>query len=214
MNTYLQLENVHIYLNNKTLINIDEKINSGEILTVMGRSGVGKSTLLNWITGSLPDSFQATGNIWLNGKKLTDLPTHLRNIGVLYQDPLLFSHLSVRQNIAFAMPKGNKAQRYKKIHDALEQVELTGFEHRHPDSLSGGQQARVALLRLLLSEPKAVLLDEPFSKLDSELKASVREQVFRLIRTQNLPTILVTHDHSDAEAAGGKILLLDHENKS
>jgi putative thiamine transport system ATP-binding protein len=175
----------------------------------MGPSGSGKSSLLNWLTGTLPSGFNASGEVWLNGISINDLPAHLRHIGVLYQDALLFSHLSVSGNIAFAMPKGNKKQRLEKIEHALEQVGLKGIANRHPDNLSGGQQARVALLRMLLSEPKAILLDEPFSKLDTQLRVDTRELVFNQIREYKLPAIMVTHDHSDAEAANGKLITLN-----
>ena len=180
----------------------------------MGPSGSGKSSLLNWLTGTLPHGFTATGEVWLNEQNVSHLPTHLRHIGVLYQDALLFSHLSVAGNIAFAMPKDNKQrdkrQRLEKIEHALEQVGLAGMSNRHPDNLSGGQQARVALLRTLLSEPKAILLDEPFSKLDTQLRAETQQLVFNQIRTRKLPAIMVTHDHSDAEAAEGKVINLGH----
>ena len=107
------------------------------------------------------------------------------------------------------MPKGNKKQRLEIIEHALEQVGLKGMANRHPDNLSGGQQARVALLRMLLSEPKAILLDEPFSKLDTQLRVDTRELVFSQIREHKLPAIMVTHDHSDAEAANGKLITLN-----
>jgi len=124
---------------------------------------------------------------------------------------LLFSHLTVAGNIAFAMPKGNKKQRQEKINNALEQVGLKDMGERHPDSLSGGQQARIALLRVLLSEPKAILLDEPFSKLDTQLRIDTRQLVFDQIRDHKLPAIMVTHDHSDAEATKDKVLTLAKE---
>ena len=195
MQSSLQIKNCQLYRQNERLLSLNEQVNGGEILTIMGPSGSGKSSLLNWLTGTLPSGFKATGEVWLNGKNINDLPTHLRHIGVLYQDALLFSHLSVTGNIAFAMPKGDKKQRIEKIAHALEQVRLKGMANRHPDSLSGGQQARVALLRLLLSEPKAILLDEPFSKLDTQLRVDTRELVFSQIRQHKLPAIMVTHDH-------------------
>jgi putative thiamine transport system ATP-binding protein len=176
----------------------------------LGPSGSGKSSLLNWLTGTLASSFSASGEVVLNDENVSDLPTHLRGIGVLYQDALLFSHLSVAGNIAFAMPKGSKKQRLAKIEQALTQVGLTGMGNRHPDSLSGGQQARVALLRLMLSEPKAILLDEPFSKLDTQLRVETRQLVFEQIRERQLPTIMVTHDYSDAEATAGKVIHLEN----
>ena len=208
MQSSLEIKNLQLFREDKFLLQLDEQIEGGDILTIMGPSGSGKSSLLNWMTGTLPSGLSATGEVWLHGQNISHLPAHLRHIGVLYQDALLFSHLSVAGNIAFAMPKGNKKQRFGQITDALEQVGLAGMENRHPDSLSGGQQARVALLRTLLSQPKAILLDEPFSKLDSQLRAETQQLVFSQIRQHKLPTIMVTHDHSDAEAANGKIVRL------
>lgn len=208
MQSSLEIKNLQLFREDKLLLQLDEQVEGGDILTIMGPSGSGKSSLLNWMTGTLPSGLSATGEVWLHGQNISHLPAHLRHIGILYQDALLFSHLSVAGNIAFAMPKGNKKQRFGQITDALEQVGLAGMENRHPDSLSGGQQARVALLRTLLSQPKAILLDEPFSKLDSQLRAETQQLVFRQIRQHKLPTIMVTHDHSDAEAANGKIVRL------
>ncbi|KTF09318.1 ATP-binding cassette domain-containing protein [Pseudoalteromonas sp. 10-33] len=209
MQSSLEIKNCELYRQHELLLSLNEQVKGGEILTIMGPSGSGKSSLLNWLTGTLPSGFSANGEVWLNGKSINDLPANLRHIGVLYQDALLFSHLSVSGNIAFAMPKGNKKQRLEKIENALEQIGLKGMANRHPDNLSGGQQARVALLRMLLSEPKAILLDEPFSKLDTQLRVDTRELVFSQIREHKLPAIMVTHDHSDAEAANGKMITLN-----
>ena len=217
MQSSLQIKNLQLYRKGELLLSLDEQIAGGEILTIMGPSGSGKSSFLNWLTDTLPNVFAATGEVWLNDKNVSHLPTHLRHIGVLYQDALLFSHLSVAGNIAFAMPqdnknsaeKLNKKQRREKIEQALEQVGLAGMGNRHPDNLSGGQQARVALLRTLLSAPKAILLDEPFSKLDTQLRVDTRQLVFEQIRTHKLPAIMVTHDYSDAEAANGKVIHLE-----
>ncbi|PHQ93602.1 MAG: ABC transporter ATP-binding protein [Pseudoalteromonas sp.] len=208
MQSSLHIKDCQLYRQGELLLSLNEQVNGGEILTIMGPSGSGKSSLLNWLTGCLPKDFRAQGKVWLNDQNIDNTPPHLRHIGVLYQDALLFSHLTVAGNIAFAMPKGNKKQRLEKIDHALEQVGLTGLAARHPDSLSGGQQARVALLRMLLSEPKAILLDEPFSKLDTQLRVDTRELVFSQIREHKLPTIMVTHDHSDAEATAGKVITL------
>ena len=209
MQSSLQIKNCQLYRQNELLLSLNEQVNGGEILTIMGPSGSGKSSLLNWLTGTLPSSFKANGEVWLNGQNIDNTPPHLRHIGVLYQDALLFSHLTVAGNIAFAMPKGNKKQRLEKIEHALEKVGLKDMGNRHPDNLSGGQQARVALLRMLLSEPKAILLDEPFSKLDTQLRVDTRELVFSQIRDHKLPAIMVTHDHSDADAASGKLITLN-----
>lgn len=210
MPSSLQINNLQLFRQDDLLLSLNEHIKGGEILTIMGPSGSGKSSLLNWLTGTLGSSFKAQGEIWLNGENINNTPAHLRHMGVLYQDALLFSHLTVAGNIAFAMPKGNKKQRQEKIAYALEKVGLSDMATRHPDSLSGGQQARIALLRVLLSEPKAILLDEPFSKLDTQLRMDTRQWVFDQIRDHKLPAIMVTHDLSDAEAAKGKVLTLTH----
>jgi len=204
----LQLENLTVMRDKSALLSLNETIKGGEVLTIMGPSGSGKSTLLNWLTGMLPKGFQAEGNVHLNGRDITQVASYQRHIGLLYQDALLFPHLSVADNIAFAMPKGDKKARALKISFALAEVGLAGLDNRQPDSLSGGQQARVALLRVLLSEPKAILLDEPFSKLDSQLRQETRELVFEQIRQHKLPAIMVTHDESDAIAANGKVIHL------
>lgn len=208
MQSSLHINNLQLFRQNELLLSVNEKVNGGEILTIMGPSGSGKSSLLNWLTGTLSNNFKATGDICLNGKSVNKLPAHLRHIGVLYQDALLFSHLTVAGNIAFAMPKGNKQKRIEEIEHALEKLGLKGMANRHPDTLSGGQQARVALLRMLLSKPKAILLDEPFSKLDTQLRVDTRQLVFDQIRNHKLPAIMVTHDHNDAEAAQGKVINL------
>jgi len=210
----LEIKNLELFRQEQLLLSLNEQVNGGEILTIMGPSGSGKSSLLNWLTGTLANEFYATGEVLLNNQSVSNLPAHLRHIGVLYQDALLFSHLTVAGNIEFAMPKGDKKLRKQKVEQALEQVGLAGMAERHPDNLSGGQQARVALLRMLLSEPKAILLDEPFSKLDTQLRVDTRKLVFDLIREHKLPAIMVTHDHSDAEAAQGKIITLQSQGHS
>ena len=206
--TSLKICNLQLNQQGEPLLSLNEEIKGGEILTIMGPSGSGKSTLLNWLAGMLPSDFDATGELYLNNQDITYSASHQRQLGLLYQDPLLFPHLSVEGNIAFAMPKGDKQQRQKQISEALTQVGLTGMENRNPSSLSGGQQARVALLRVLLSQPKAILLDEPFSKLDSQLRQETRQLVFEQIQRYCIPVIMVTHDQSDAIAAQGKVINL------
>ena len=139
--------------------------------------------------------------------RLDTLPAEQRGLGLLFQDPLLFPHLSVAGNLRFALPRHARHKK-SQIREALAQVGMAGFETRDPATLSGGQQARVALMRLLLSTPSAVLLDEPFSKLDTALRQEMRALVFSQLRDAGLPALLVTHDHADAEAAGGPIIEL------
>ena len=203
----LRLEQVSIALAGRELLVVDATISSGEVLTVMGPSGSGKSTLLAYIAGFLDREFTASGGVWLGERNLLSLPAEQRNIGLLFQDPLLFPHLSVGGNLRFGLPRHQKDKR-QQVTQALEQVGLAGFESRDPATLSGGQQSRVALMRLLLSKPRAVLLDEPFSKLDTALRQEMRTLVFSQLREAGLPTLLVTHDHEDANAAGGPVIEL------
>ena len=183
------------------------QLNKGEIISFMGESGAGKSSLLGYIAGFLKPPFTTSGIVRLNGKVLNDLPAHQRGVGMLFQDALLFPHLNVGDNLAFALPQGMKRdQRREKIRAALQDADMAGFEQADTASLSGGQKARITLLRALLAQPQCLLLDEPFSKLDAVLRDNIREFVFRHIREQQLPAILVTHDIADARAAGGRII--------
>ncbi len=203
----LILEKLSIRLAGRELLALDASICGGEVLTVMGPSGVGKSSLLAYIAGFLSPAFEASGLIRLDGEQLNNLPAEQRHIGLLFQDALLFPHLSVGGNLRFALPTGTQNKSLR-IREALESIGLAGFESRDPDTLSGGQRARVALQRLLLSEPRAVLLDEPFSRLDAHLRRDTRELVFARLKAAGLPAIMVTHDAEDAEAAAGPVIHL------
>jgi putative thiamine transport system ATP-binding protein len=181
----------------------------GEITTLMGPSGSGKSSILAAITGTLPDGLSATGEILLGTQNLSALPAWKRRIGILFQDDLLFPHLSVGGNLALGLaPGGTRSERRGRVEQALAEVGLEGFAARDPATLSGGQKARVALMRVLLSEPRALLLDEPFGSLDAELRSQIRSLVFNHAKARGLPTLLVTHDPQDAEAAGGPVISL------
>ena len=206
----LTLSDVQIYKNGAPLVGVSHHIAPGEVLTVMGPSGVGKSTLLAFVTGTLAADFKATGSIKLDGEDITNAAPHTRSIGILFQDDLLFPHLSVGANLAFGLPPGGtKSDRQTKVAEALIEVGLEGFENRDPATLSGGQKARVALMRMLLSDPCALLLDEPFSRLDTALRAQVRDMVFARAKSRALPILMVTHDAEDAQAAGGEIIVLE-----
>lgn len=206
----LVLSEVTIRLNGDELLRLDASVASGEVLTVMGPSGVGKSTLLAFIGGFLGRDFRAAGRILLNGRDVTGLPPERRGIGLLFQDALLLPHLSVAGNLLIGLSPAvrGRAARRRAAEEALAEVGLDGFADRDPATLSGGQAARVALMRTLLARPEALILDEPFSRLDVPLRAQVRELVFAEARKHGLPVLLVTHDPADAAAAGGRIIEL------
>ena len=209
MSDGLRLAHVEIADRERVLVSLDASVAPGEALTVMGPSGSGKSTLLGLVMGTLAPEFRARGTVSLDGRKLDGLASEDRRIGILYQDPLLFAHLDVAANLAFGLPRGgSRAARRATIDAALAQIDLAGFGPRDPATLSGGQAARVALMRVLLSEPRALLLDEPFSKLDTEMRGQMRDLVRDRIRAARIPAILVTHDVADAKAAGGTIVHL------
>ena len=206
----LKLENISLKIDGNSLFSmLNLEVKAGQVTTVMGPSGCGKSSLLAYLCGALPSVFKTSGKIILYDRTLDNLPSHERKLGILFQDDLLFPHLSVGENLAFALPAKIKHQeRRDQIEQALEEIELSGMYERDPASLSGGQRARVALMRTLLAQPEALLLDEPFSKLDQELRERFRTQVFAYAVKNQLPTLLVTHDPADAKAAGGDILSL------
>lgn len=201
----LILDRFEVRLGSRLLVSLDARIEPGRPLTLMGPSGSGKSTALAAIAGTLGPEFSISGRLVLNGRDIGARPTRERHVGILFQDDILFPHLSVGQNLGFGLPAGqSRAERRTRIESALREVDLAGHCDHDPATLSGGQRARVALMRVLLSAPSALLLDEPFSKLDLELRQQVRQLV--LNKTRDLPVILVTHDPEDARAAGGTVL--------
>lgn len=211
MNAALSLVGVRIDLGTRALIApLDLAVQPGECVTVMGPSGSGKSTLLAHIAGNLASPFRGHGRFFLGADEITHLAPEARRIGIQFQDDLLFPHLSVGGNLAFALPacvRGRDARRAA-IEQALRDAGLDGFAGRDPATLSGGQRARVALMRTLLARPRALLLDEPFRTLDRALRAGIRRFVFEHAAGRGLPALLVTHDEADAEAAGGPVVLL------
>lgn len=182
----------------------------GKVVSVMGASGIGKSTLLDLIGGHLAPGFRASGQVTLNGHDVLAQPAEARRIGLLFQDALLFGHLSVGDNLAFGLGRQvrGRAARRAAVEMALAQAGLAGMAGRDPTTLSGGQRARAALMRALLAEPLALLLDEPFSRLDAGLRDDIRTFVFDHARARAIPVLLVTHDVGDARAAGGPIIEL------
>ncbi|WP_413284656.1 ATP-binding cassette domain-containing protein [Vibrio sp. MA40-2] len=196
----LCLKKLTIYNNKKVaLFNpLCLEVKPGQVLSLMGPSGCGKSTLLSVIAGHLGDDFSFEGEFTLNNIAISELPAHRREVGILFQDDLLFPHLSVWENLAFALPNSVKPeQRHAEALMALEKVQLSALADSMPEQISGGQRARISLVRMLLAKPKLVLLDEPFSKLDKTLREQFRDWVFQQLSDAQVPALMVTHDDSD-----------------
>lgn len=206
----LILDGVSLRIGGATLFPaLDLHVPAGTVTSVVGPSGSGKSSLLSYICGTLPAGFETQGRVRLGDEDVTQTVPERRGIGILFQEPLLFPHLSVRGNVLFGL-RSNDSRRERRLHvDAeLDSMGLAGFGDRDPATLSGGQKARVALLRVLLSKPRALLLDEPFSALDETNRHNVRQQVFDQVRKHGLPTLLVTHDEGDVADAAGPVIML------
>lgn len=207
----LELLDVELKLNGRLLVPaFSARVEPGEVLVLMGESGSGKSSLLAWMAGLLEPPLCASGRLLIDDEDLTAWPTERRRIGLLFQDDLLYPHLSVLENLLFARPAGARADRIAACERALERAGLRGFETRLPGTLSGGQRARVSLLRALLASPRALLLDEPFSKLDATLREAMREFVRSELREQRVAGVLVTHDRQDVPP-GARVIELPRQ---
>lgn len=205
----LELIGVHLSTPARVLVQrMDARIAPGEVLVLMGESGSGKSSLLAYLCGTLAPGLAAGGTVRVDGREVQALPSAQRRIGILFQDDLLFPHMSVLDNLLFALPAGPAVARRAAAEAALADAGLEGFGSRAPHTLSGGQRARVAVLRALLAEPRALLLDEPFSRLDMTLRERFRGFVFERLRARRVPAVLVTHDAHDVPA-GATVIRLD-----
>jgi putative thiamine transport system ATP-binding protein len=190
-------------------------VDRGTIHTVMGPSGCGKSSLLAAICGTLAEGLAFEGEVRLGDQRIDTLPTERRRVGILFQDDLLFSHMTVFENLLFAVPAIHRTaagpghptrltaqERRERVSQGLTDLDMAAFAHADPATLSGGQRARISLMRALLAEPQALLLDEPFSRLDAALRERTRRFVFDLVARRKLPALLVSHDDADiADAA-------------
>jgi iron(III) transport system ATP-binding protein len=183
-------------------------LEEGEFVTLLGPSGCGKTTILRIIAGlEIPDN----GDIYLSEKQICGgnifVPPHLRNIGMVFQNYALFPHLTVKENILFSVK--DKTIKTSIFNEIIKEINLVGLEHRYPSQLSGGEQQRVALGRALAQKPSIILLDEPFSSLDAQLKLSMRDELKEIIQKAGISAIFVTHDQSDALAMSSKIIVLN-----
>ncbi|WII93984.1 ABC transporter ATP-binding protein [Kingella negevensis] len=204
----LELININKSFNHKTVAqNISFQVPAGSITSVLGASGSGKSTLLNIITGLLPAD---SGEVRLNGALQNHLQPEKRHIAMMFQDFALLPHLNVWQNAAFGLRMRGASKKITRetVLSLLDEVGLAAAAERRIDALSGGEKQRVALARALAGEPKLLLLDEPFSSLDTHLREQLQSLTIELVRRRQIPALLVTHDPAEACALSDKLVLL------
>ena len=183
-------------------------IQRGELMTLLGPSGCGKTTALRCLTGYIrPDA----GRILLDGNDVTDVPTHQRQLGMVFQNFALFPHMTVQDNVAFPLMIRNvpKTAREKMVADALRLVRLEGLVDRYPRQLSGGQQQRVGLARALVYRPKVLLLDEPLSNLDAKLREEMRFEIKEVVTRLEITAVYVTHDQAEALALSDRVAIMN-----
>ncbi|GAB1481471.1 ABC transporter ATP-binding protein [Treponema sp.] len=193
----------------KAVAKLSIEIQKGDMVALLGPSGCGKTTLLRMIAGfEVPDS----GNIYLGGSLINDLPPQKRKIGVVFQDYAIFPTMNVFDNIAYGLKikKLPKEEIYKDVMAYLGLVGLVGYEKRMPSQLSGGQQQRVALARALITKPEVLLLDEPLSNLDAALRLRIRKEIRKIQQTLGITAIFVTHDQEEALSIADKIFVMRH----
>jgi ABC-type Fe3+/spermidine/putrescine transport system ATPase subunit len=190
----------------RILAGVSLEVGDGEIVALIGASGSGKSTLLRIICGleSADD-----GEVMLAGENLDGVPCEKRNIGMIFQSPILYPHMNVARNLHLGISgKMSREEKDELVEQILNDVDLTGFQLRNVDELSGGEAQRVALARTLLTKPRALLMDEPFSALDTELRESLAEKTRKLLSQLDIPIIHVTHDVDEAQRIADRVVRL------
>jgi spermidine/putrescine ABC transporter ATP-binding subunit len=187
----------------------DLDIREGTLVTLLGPSGCGKTTILRMIAGL---EIPSEGDIYIKGRRVNDMPIHKRNLGMIFQNYALFPHKNIFDNVAFGLKYRNVAKHEirKKVKRALEMVRLPGVENRMPSQLSGGQQQRIALARAIVIEPDVLLMDEPLSALDENLREDMRREIDNLQQMLGVTTIFVTHDQREALSMSDSIVVLNH----
>lgn len=209
-NKILELKNLSkrfgdvIAVNNLSI----SSINKGEFITFLGPSGCGKTTLLRMIGGFYHPTF---GDILMHGEKINDIPPEKRKTSMVFQNYALFPHMTVYDNIAYGLKlrKLSNEEIKEKVRNILKIVQLEGLGRRKPTELSGGQQQRVALARCIVIEPEIILLDEPLSNLDANLRVMMREEIRKIQQTLHLTTIFVTHDQEEAMSMSDRIVVMN-----
>ena len=194
----LFLTDINVELGKKHILkNVSLEVKTGQLISLLGSSGCGKSTLLKTVAGIIEPS---SGDVLIDGKSVLGIPVHRRGAVIVFQDLRLFPHMTVAENVEFALKmSGMKKQQYREIaREQLEKVRLEGLEDRRISQISGGQMQRVALARAFAVRPSVMLLDEPFSSLDEELRLEMGNLLLELQRESELTTVLVTHDTQEA----------------
>ena len=172
--------------------NLSFNVKKGEILFISGKSGLGKSTLLDLISGFHDNNLIWTGKIYLNKLDITNASIQNKRIGYMLQDYFLFPHFNVKNNLIFSLPKQTRNKK-EQVLNYLKQINMAEFSEHYPSELSGGQKARIACLRAIISNPNALLLDEPFSSLDKKTMKSFQKFLFDFVKKLNIPCIIVSH---------------------
>lgn len=212
MSHALSVHNLTCKYNGQAVLqNLSLPVEDNEIVCLLGASGCGKTTLLKAIAGLLP---LESGDITINGRIIADqhtwLPPEKRNIGMIFQDYALFPHLTVAENIAFGLRDWGKEKIAAKIQEMLELVHLQGLDGRYPHQLSGGQQQRVAIARALACEPDLILLDEPFSNIDTQVRHGLIKEIRRIFKAQGVTAIFVTHSREEAFAFADRLAVMNN----
>lgn len=194
------------YTKNLIIKDFSLVVKAGERVAIQGKSGSGKSTILRIISGLERVS---KGSVWLDGQNMTNIPTFQRNIRYVFQSYALFPHMTVEKNIFYGLKHHERIAHKAFVDKVIQLFNIAHLLKSYPHQLSGGEQQRVAIARSLVTKPKVLLLDEPFSALDAELRASIRQDVLNALSEFNITTILVTHDIEDANAICQRVINLE-----
>lgn len=206
---YLDVKNIDFSFKDQTILNdASFSMKKGEIVALLGPSGSGKSTFLRVLSGL---STVDKGQILIHQEDITYLAPEKRQVGMVFQDYALFPHMTVKDNILFGIEHLKKDDRYKRLHQMMQLTNLVDKCQKYPHQLSGGERQRVALARSLAASPDLLLLDEPFSNLDTELRAGIRLELRDILRSLNMTCLFVTHDIEDARAIADRVFTIENK---